>query len=956
MWSSIRGRIIITVFSLAIVLFGFVYYSEQSLNNISESGLRAIQDQRTMRTGLDHLKLQLQRTESALFLYATLLDPAMPRMIKNRLRLILDSTHDMSSSAVVRRYPDLKSLVSQIKAQVHQLNLQSETLLRILSEAELRYPASKIAVETIQPSNFNFIRDVNLAIGEAREDKTDKALELWLELRYMWTQQISLFRLLIANRSGAFGDPARSMRINDNDRRLFLDAANKLIDRLQQLDRQEQLGFQQKESLQSAISNRDTFVNAANKVINIYDTERWRADAPFLQNHVRPTLESIWRAVLRFDRRLSDMVNDEVLQGLNASGKVTRYMYLFTAVVYILLVIGFLIFEYTIRRPMINMAHAMEAEGRGETVIPKLAFKTMETQILFDAFKNMQSQIRSRQLRLTTVLENARDGIVTINQEGGIESFNRGAEVLFAYNAVDAIGKAFVDLVPEEQYNDLGFGEENILLRALTLEDKVCTALAKRKDGNTFLMSLKISALEFQGNKLYIAVCADISETQNMIDRLRTMAERDHLTGLFNRYFLMETLEKTIQRREHEPFIQGAVMYVNLDHFKFINDTLGHQAGDYVLKTITKLLAKRIRKNDLLARIGADEFVILLSEFDYAMLPDLANSFCRTIADYQFAHHDVAFDVCCSVGVAILDNGITNNEEFLARADIACQLAKQEGRNRIHVFREQDRGRLDSMSTDFSIAGKIKKAIEQNRFVLVCQPILDVYNLEVRSYEVLIRMLDEQGQLLLPCQFLPSAERYGLMMEIDRWVINEAIFHLARRLNTHTKLHLSINLSAQSIMEPLTLETITKCIRESGVSPTALTFEVTESAAIENLQAAGYFLGKLQDLGCQTALDDFGVGYSSFAYLKELPVDYVKIDGSFVKDIATNRINRAMVKSMNDVAHALGKATVAEFVENDKILRMLKEMGIDMGQGFYLGEPLAIAQLLENIQAQAPTV
>ena len=267
-------------------------------------------------------------------------------------------------------------------------------------------------------------------------------------------------------------------------------------------------------------------------------------------------------------------------------------------------------------------------------------------------------------------------------------------------------------------------------------------------------------------------------------------------------------------------------------------------------------------------------------------------------------------------------------------------MAKRAGRNSVHLYRAEDRARMDSMTADIGWARVIKEAIEKDRFVFALQPILDVNSREVVTREILLRMLgEESGELIMPGVFISAAERFGLVQEIDRWVIRRGLRYLSERTAQGHHDHLSINLSGQTVNDPKILDLITDTLQESGVDPTQITFEITETVAIADLSVASTLLEHLRVMGCKTALDDFGVGYCSFAYLKDLPVDYVKIDGSFVREIASDAVQWAMVKSMNEIAHAMDKRTVAEFVDNDKVLRILQEIGVDFVQGYLTGRP-----------------
>jgi EAL domain-containing protein (putative c-di-GMP-specific phosphodiesterase class I) len=316
-----------------------------------------------------------------------------------------------------------------------------------------------------------------------------------------------------------------------------------------------------------------------------------------------------------------------------------------------------------------------------------------------------------------------------------------------------------------------------------------------------------------------------------------------------------------------------------------------------------------------------------------------AESFRKALADYPFKQGAEQVDIGCSIGVAMITEDTHSAGEVLSRADIACHLAKRGGRNRVHLFNPTDEADVTAMSVDMGWSRRIKEAIDTGRFVLACQPIVATHSGEIESYEVLIRMLDEQNGLIMPGAFLPSAERFGLAVEIDKWVIVNAIETLAEQRMHTPRLRYSLNLSGQTFSDMSVCDLIQETLRRSDLDPAALTFEVTETVAIADMSLAEVFLSKLRQIGCKTALDDFGSGMSSFAYLRDLPVDYVKIDGRFVKNMATNSVDQAMVKAMNEIAHALGKQTIAEFVEDAITMKLLQGLGIDYAQGYHLGRP-----------------
>jgi EAL domain-containing protein (putative c-di-GMP-specific phosphodiesterase class I) len=325
------------------------------------------------------------------------------------------------------------------------------------------------------------------------------------------------------------------------------------------------------------------------------------------------------------------------------------------------------------------------------------------------------------------------------------------------------------------------------------------------------------------------------------------------------------------------------------------------------------------------------------------------------LADYAFKYNGKVINIGCTIGITLFGHEPTSKEDLLVQADVACHIAKRSGRNRVHLYEPEDQKNMTIMSEDMGWARRIKDAIEQDHFRLCCQPIMDMKTGETQRQEVLLRLQGEDGDIILPAGFLPSAERFGLMRAIDRWVVNHAIEALGKQLAKNPKLHYSINLSAESIGDVTMLETITNALQRHDVPPTAVTFEITETVAIAHLGTAVEFLTRLRNLGCQTALDDFGVGYSSFAYLKDLPVDYVKIDGSFVRDIPRDTLQHAMVRSMNDIAHAMGKQTIAEFVDCEDCLALLRKMGVDYVQGYYVGRPQLMGEE-QPVMEKAPVI
>lgn len=433
----------------------------------------------------------------------------------------------------------------------------------------------------------------------------------------------------------------------------------------------------------------------------------------------------------------------------------------------------------------------------------------------------------------------------------------------------------------------------------------------------------------------------DITKIRDMTRQMAYQATHDSLTRLINRAEFEYRLEQALQSVEHENK-QHVLCYMDLDQFKIINDTCGHIAGDELLKQISSLLLSKLRESDTLARLGGDEFGLLLTGCPVNMARTIAEKLRLCVESYRFTWQDKNFKIGMSIGlVPILEKGLTVSE-LLSAADTACYIAKEHGRNRIHTYNPHDSLSVKHTS-EMNWVHRIHKALEENRLELFGQQILNLSNHSHLYYEVLIRMRGEEGEIIPPLAFLPAAERYGLMAQIDKYVIQHAL--QAFSASELRNVHLSINLSGQTLSDHNIMNFIINRIDNFDFDASRLTFEVTETAMVANLSDAIRFISTLKGLGCRFALDDFGSGFSSFAYLKNLPVDIIKIDGGFVRDMVTNPVNSVMVESMIYIGHNMNLKTVAEFVENHETLNALKEMGIDYAQGYGIAHPIALMEL-----------
>lgn len=445
-----------------------------------------------------------------------------------------------------------------------------------------------------------------------------------------------------------------------------------------------------------------------------------------------------------------------------------------------------------------------------------------------------------------------------------------------------------------------------------------------------------------------IEVIRDITELKKTEEKLYFQARHDELTKLANRYEFEQKgitlVEKAkIDNSEH------ALCFLDLDQFKIVNDTCGHRAGDEMLRQIAQVLKGVVRKKDTIARLGGDEFGLLMQDCSIAKAYQIIAGIQKTIQEYQLIWEGQSFRAGVSLGLVAITKDTENITELLSNADVACYMAKDLGRNRIHVYKADDKtmaGRRGEMQW----VSRIRQALEQNRFCLYAQLISSLGTNTDTHYELLIRMIDEKGDVIPPGAFLAAAERYNLIIEIDRWVITQA-FDLLQTFSTCLKNinFISINLSGCSLTDEDFLNFVIKQLHDHDINGNKICFEITETAAISNLIDAGKFIEALRKFGCRFALDDFGSGLSSFGYLKQLPVDYLKIDGMFVKDIVDDPIDHAMVKSINEIGHIMNMQTIAEFVENNAIKDMLFEIGVDYAQGYGIHKPMPFEELLNDL-------
>ncbi|HBP5281678.1 TPA: EAL domain-containing protein [Pseudomonas aeruginosa] len=604
-----------------------------------------------------------------------------------------------------------------------------------------------------------------------------------------------------------------------------------------------------------------------------------------------------------------------------------------------------------------------DALGEGSRALLRLllvANLTTASVLILLAFLRTRQQLMQRQEvenaldaereRAQITLASIGDGVITADTQGGISYLNPAAEQMTNWTLDKARGLPLASLF---RIVDESSREEGMLLIEQILSGEIDggrehSKLVLRHDGSSVPVTL-VGAPIHRGAEItgVVLVLHDMTRERQYMARLSWQATHDALTGLTNRREFEYRLQIALERLERNSG-RHALMFLDLDQFKRVNDTCGHAAGDELLRQVCTLLQQGLREGDTLARLGGDEFGILLENCPAEKAVEIADHLRKTIQDLHFTWSGQPFNCTVSVGLVHLLPGISTLEEALRSADMACYMAKEKGRNRVQVF-HQDDVELSMRFGEMTWVQRIHLALEEDRFSLYAQPIVPLGEgaEEGLHVELLLRLRDEGGRLVPPLSFIPAAERYGLMTLIDRWVVENAFRTLVERAQDPRAEPIgtcAINLSGATIGDESFLQFLTELFARYRIPPQTICFEVTETVAVANLASAIRFINELKDTGCRFSLDDFCAGMSSFIYLKHLPVDYLKIDGSFVKDMLEDPIDRAMVQVINHIGHVMGKRTIAEFVETVEVMEALREIGIDYAQGLAIGAPLPFSR------------
>jgi len=558
--------------------------------------------------------------------------------------------------------------------------------------------------------------------------------------------------------------------------------------------------------------------------------------------------------------------------------------------------------------------------------------------------KRVEDALHKEREKALITLKSIGDGVITTDTRGRIEYMNPTAEQITQWKLKSARGKEI-----KEVFNPVTEGDADSSCHPVTkcIEKGETISvpfvrLLTTRDKREFAIQETASPLHDRNGNIIGAVLVfhDVTALWTMSKRLSYQATHDAHTGLINRREFEKRLENFLHQAKNGPFTH-VLCYLDLDQFKIVNDTCGHMAGDELLKRLASTLHSILRSSDTIARLGGDEFGILIENCSVERGIEIAQHVRQTIKGFRFKWEEKLFDIGASIGLVTINAESGSVAEVLSKADAACFVAKDLGRNRIHVYTPDDK-ELSRQSMDMHWSHQIQHALNEDSFILYQQDLasLGKPGAGVHRYKEILLRLRREGEIVPPMAFLPAAERYNQIENIDRWVIRKAFSLIQQSSNTRGRPDIyAINLSGLSLANNNFMSFIVSEIDRSGVSPECICLEITETAAISNLNHAQRFMNILKGMGCRFALDDFGNGMASFNYLKQLPVDFLKIDGGIVRNMLQDPVSRAMVESINRIGHIMGLKTIAEYVENKELLQSVRELGIDYAQGYEIAMP-----------------
>lgn len=556
------------------------------------------------------------------------------------------------------------------------------------------------------------------------------------------------------------------------------------------------------------------------------------------------------------------------------------------------------------------------------------------------------SEIARQRNFVTHMLETAQAIILTQDQNNKVLMVNPYGLMIIGYTMPELQGQPFVNLLARETdiENTQNYLAELVIGEREHVEEE-CDLRSKHHDTLNIVWHHSRLRGNSEDEVMILSVGMDITARKKAELQSAWLADHDPLTGLYNRRRFTQELNEAVAaaKRYHRT---GALLFLDLDQFKYINDTSGHRAGDRLLQRLGERLSSILREVDVIGRLGGDEFAVILNQVTADEAIQVTKKILNQLGEIEFSVGERNYKLSASIGIALFPEHGANVEDLLARADLAMYQVKESGRGGWHLLSREDQSQR-RMSERVFWKQKVEDALRKNRFLLFVQPILRIRDHTIAHYEVLLRMQGDNGEIIGPAQFIEVAERSGLIHFIDRMVMSETIRYQALAREQGLSITLSINLSAHAFKNPDLLSLLKQLLKETGLNPRRLVFEMTETAALTDIIAARQFMEAINEIGCSFALDDFGTGFSSFYYLKNLPFEFIKIDGSFIQKLGNNTDDQVLVKAIGEIAKAFGRKTIAEYVEDEKAFSLLTEYEIDYAQGYYIGRPVPITTLLE---------
>ncbi|MBF0255276.1 MAG: diguanylate cyclase [Gammaproteobacteria bacterium] len=933
---SFRTRLI-AIAMLFVIGIGFLtLVTETQLQSLADNNHRNQLHQHQHRQALDQIFWALNGTHEAINRFSR--DPSLPggealllqvHALRSQIERLM--IHD----GATEEHPQMAQMVARLAGDQRHLQNTVQLLVETLNDPSKRFPAMNLMATEMFPLR----RDINMAIalaiglGSLTDPQQWHIREQFYRLQHNWEQVVIATRKFIANRSGVFGSAGTSMEQDFSDQRQYTQQIEARLARLQQEDERGNLNLQQSASLEQLIEQVARFDAAFLETAEIYRSTNWRMDEPLMSSEVEPAMARLWETLLLIDEHL----NEEAVEGMQEAQKVAErtslFLWLFLAVAALVSLSFIWVYNAIIRRPMMHVVSALDAMASGAENLQIPRARTDETARLIHAFQLMRRQVIARQQRLQSILDNTTDGIITIDDQGSIEVFNQAAERLFGFRSAEVVGKNVSLLMPEPDRSQhdayikryLDSGEARVI--GSEFERMAC-----RKNGSLFPVSIKIATLVLDDKQFFTAITADISERRELIERLKHLAERDPLTGLYNRRYFTEELGRAQQRvkRGGSPI---ALLFIDLDNFKYVNDTLGHPAGDQVLLDVTGIFKERARAGDLIARLGGDEFAILLYDVAESETLRVAEDFRKRIADYVLEADGYRIDIGCSIGQAFIDEARLDLLDPIKQADIACHLAKKGGKNRIHQFQPEDAQQSQALDFELGWANRIRQALQHDQFRLHLHPVLEVKSGRVHRYQVEARLEDGAGGEIGKEQYGKPAERFDLMADIDRWTLEQAAARLQALRRTEANTRFAIRLSAQTASQPDALERIRDILERHQLPASAILFEFLEEDVVQNIAKIKLLTVELNALGHTISVVGIGLSSLRFGYLRQLPVELIRIDKEVIGNLGKDNYSALLVKFIIDAGHAFYKNVGAEGADTDRAVEMLIGFKADCLQG-----------------------